>query len=102
MNMEAGKEKIRRIKEEEEQAIREALGLAPKRATRPQGTWLNKHEFLELVKRGSWSWFLKVSTDFTSIESSLKIFEVLIGYFISPLVLYVHYFSSPFSSFSYT
>lgn len=52
-DMEAAKEEIRRIKEEEEQAMREALGLAPKRATRPQGTRLDKHEFSELVKRGS-------------------------------------------------
>ncbi|KAF3672971.1 putative rho GTPase-activating protein gacHH-like [Capsicum annuum] len=52
-DMEAAKEEIRKIKEEEEQAMREALGLAPKRATRPQGTRLDKHEFSELVKRGS-------------------------------------------------
>ncbi|CAN4126402.1 unnamed protein product [Withania somnifera] len=52
-DMEAAKEEIRRIKEEEEQAMREALGLAPKRAIRPQGTRLDKHEFSELVKRGS-------------------------------------------------
>ncbi|KAL5100169.1 hypothetical protein RYX36_004496 [Vicia faba] len=39
--MEAAKEEIKRIKEEEEQSMREALGLAPKRANRPQ------------VKRGS-------------------------------------------------
>ncbi|XP_027111294.1 uncharacterized protein [Coffea arabica] len=50
---EAMKEEIRRIKEEEEQAMREALGLAPKRATRIQGNRLDKHEFSELVKRGS-------------------------------------------------
>ncbi|CAI0440406.1 unnamed protein product [Linum tenue] len=47
------KKEIKRIKEEEEQAMREALGLAPKRAARPQGTRLDKHEFNELVKRGS-------------------------------------------------
>ncbi|XP_044462728.1 multiple myeloma tumor-associated protein 2 homolog [Mangifera indica] len=47
------KEEIKRIKEEEEQAMREALGLAPKRSTRPQGNRLDKHEFQELVKRGS-------------------------------------------------
>ncbi|CAI0374198.1 unnamed protein product [Linum tenue] len=47
------KEEIKRIKEEEEQAMREALGLAPKRAARPQGNRLDKHEFNELVKRGS-------------------------------------------------
>ena len=50
---EAMKEEIQRIKEEEEQAMREALGLAPKRATRVQGNRLDKHEFSELVKRGS-------------------------------------------------
>lgn len=47
------KEEIRRIKEEEEQAMREALGLAPKRSNRPQGNRLDKHEYSELVKRGS-------------------------------------------------
>ncbi|KAJ9684970.1 hypothetical protein PVL29_017122 [Vitis rotundifolia] len=52
-DMEAAKEEIKRIKEEEEQAMREALGLAPKRANRPQGNRLDKHEFSELVKRGS-------------------------------------------------
>ncbi|KAH0711615.1 hypothetical protein KY290_007230 [Solanum tuberosum] len=52
-DMEAAKEEVRRIKEEEEQSMREALGLAPKRATRPQGTRLDKHELSELVKRGS-------------------------------------------------
>lgn len=51
--MEAAKEEIKRIKEQEEQAMREALGLAPKRANRPQGNRLDKHEFSELVKRGS-------------------------------------------------
>ncbi|OIW02152.1 hypothetical protein TanjilG_02376 [Lupinus angustifolius] len=51
--MEVAKEEIKRIKEEEEQAMREALGLAPKRANRPQGNRLDKHEFSELVKRGS-------------------------------------------------
>ncbi|XP_052187827.1 uncharacterized protein LOC127798352 [Diospyros lotus] len=50
---EAAKEEIRKIKEEEEQAMREALGLAPKRANQPRGTRLDKHEFSELVKRGS-------------------------------------------------
>ncbi|KAL8050480.1 hypothetical protein ABFX02_06G084700 [Erythranthe guttata] len=44
------KEEIRRIKEEEEQAMREALGLAPKRASKSQGNRLDKHEFAELVK----------------------------------------------------
>ncbi|XP_034703179.1 multiple myeloma tumor-associated protein 2 homolog [Vitis riparia] len=52
-DMEAAKEEIKRIKEQEEQAMREALGLAPKRANRPQGNRLDKHEFSELVKRGS-------------------------------------------------
>ncbi|MQL73020.1 hypothetical protein Taro_005375, partial [Colocasia esculenta] len=47
------KDEIRMIKEQEEQAMREALGLAPKRATRPQGNRLDKHEYAELVKRGS-------------------------------------------------
>lgn len=51
--MEAAKAEIQRIKEEEEQAMREALGLAPKRSNRPQGNRLDKHEFSELVKRGS-------------------------------------------------
>ncbi|MED6164577.1 hypothetical protein PIB30_091437 [Stylosanthes scabra] len=51
--MEAAKEEIKRIKEEEEQAMREALGLAPKRANRSHGNRLDKHEFSELVKRGS-------------------------------------------------
>lgn len=50
---EAMKEEIRRVKEQEEQAMREALGLAPQRAPRPQGNRLEKHEFKELVKRGS-------------------------------------------------
>ncbi|RWR82319.1 Kinase phosphorylation domain-containing protein [Cinnamomum micranthum f. kanehirae] len=50
---EAAKEEIKRIKEEEEQAMREALGLAPKRSNRSQGNRLDKHEFSELVKRGS-------------------------------------------------
>lgn len=47
------KEEIKRIKEEEEQAMREALGLAPKRTQKSQGNRLDKHEFAELVKRGS-------------------------------------------------
>ncbi|GER51198.1 multiple myeloma tumor-associated protein 2 [Striga asiatica] len=53
LDSEAMKEEIRRIKEEEEQAMREALGLAPKRASKSQGNRLDKHEFAELVKRGS-------------------------------------------------
>ncbi|XP_073316685.1 uncharacterized protein [Primulina huaijiensis] len=52
-NSDALKEEIRRIKEEEEQAMREALGLAPKRATKILGNRLDKHEFSELVKRSS-------------------------------------------------
>lgn len=52
-NSDAMKEEIRRIKEEEEQAMREALGLAPKRSQKVQGNRLDKHEFAELVKRGS-------------------------------------------------
>ena len=48
--MEAAKEEIKKIKEEEEQAMREALGLAPKHANCPQGNRLDKHEFSELVK----------------------------------------------------
>ncbi|KAL6213734.1 hypothetical protein ACLB2K_013178 [Fragaria x ananassa] len=51
--MDAAKEEIKRIKEEEDQAMREALGLAPKRANRAQGNQLDKHELSELVKRGS-------------------------------------------------
>ncbi|KAL6644369.1 hypothetical protein ACP70R_015977 [Stipagrostis hirtigluma subsp. patula] len=47
------KEEIRRVKEEEEQAMREALGLAPKRSKKPQGNRLDKHEYAELIKRGS-------------------------------------------------
>ncbi|GJN04270.1 hypothetical protein PR202_ga21803 [Eleusine coracana subsp. coracana] len=33
--------------------MREALGLAPKRSNRPQGNRLDKHEYAELIKRGS-------------------------------------------------
>ncbi|XXG65062.1 hypothetical protein AAC387_Pa05g2859 [Persea americana] len=53
LDTEAAQEEIKRIKEEEEQAMREALGLAPKRSNRSQGNRLDKHEFSELVKRGS-------------------------------------------------
>ncbi|KAG0495321.1 hypothetical protein HPP92_000017 [Vanilla planifolia] len=53
LEAEAAKEEIRRIKEQEEQLMREALGLAPKRAPRPQGNRLDKHEYAELIKRGS-------------------------------------------------
>ena len=49
----AMKEEIRRVKEEEEQAMREALGLAPERSSRPKGNRLDKHEYAELIKRGS-------------------------------------------------
>ncbi|KAG5237888.1 multiple myeloma tumor-associated protein [Salix suchowensis] len=52
-NEDALKEEIKRIKDEEEQSMREALGLAPKRSSRPQGNRLDKHEYTELVKRGS-------------------------------------------------
>ncbi|XP_057980539.1 uncharacterized protein LOC131166210 [Malania oleifera] len=52
-DMEAIQEEIKRIKEQEEQAMREALGLAPKRSSQHQGNRLDKHEFSELVKRGS-------------------------------------------------
>ncbi|XP_010031287.2 multiple myeloma tumor-associated protein 2 [Eucalyptus grandis] len=51
--MEAAKDEIKRIKEQEEQAMREALGLAPKRTNTNQGSRLDKHELKELVKRGS-------------------------------------------------
>lgn len=53
LDLEAAKEEIRRIKEEEEQLMREALGLAPKRTTFPQGNRIDKHEYAELTKRGS-------------------------------------------------
>ncbi|KAK9735147.1 hypothetical protein RND81_04G186700 [Saponaria officinalis] len=52
-DQEALKAEIQRIKDEEEQSMREALGLAPKRSNRPQGNRLDKHGFSELVKRGS-------------------------------------------------
>lgn len=52
-DMEAAKAEIQKIKEEEEQSMREALGLAPKRSNRPQGNRLDKHELSELVKRSS-------------------------------------------------
>ncbi|KAG6516767.1 multiple myeloma tumor-associated protein 2 homolog isoform X2 [Zingiber officinale] len=51
--MDSIREEIKRIKEDEEQAMREVLGLTPKRASRPQGNRLDKHEYTELVKRGS-------------------------------------------------
>ena len=53
MNTDALKGELQRIKEEEEQTMRDALGLAPKRSSRPQGNRLDKHEYSELVKRGS-------------------------------------------------
>ncbi|XP_021761322.1 multiple myeloma tumor-associated protein 2 homolog [Chenopodium quinoa] len=53
LEQDALKAEIQRIKEEEEQSMREALGLAPKRSDRPKGNRLDKHEFSELVKRGS-------------------------------------------------
>ncbi|KAF3574842.1 hypothetical protein F2Q69_00061553 [Brassica cretica] len=52
-NTDAMKEEIQRVKEQEEQAMREALGLAPKSSTRPQGNRLDKQEYTELIKRGS-------------------------------------------------
>lgn len=52
-NTDAIKEEIQRVKEQEEQAMREALGLAPKSSTRPQGNRLDKQEYTELIKRGS-------------------------------------------------
>lgn len=52
-DMEAAREEIKRIKEQEEQAMREALGLAPKRANKNLGSRLDKQELKELVKRGS-------------------------------------------------
>ncbi|KAH9616714.1 hypothetical protein KSS87_015449 [Heliosperma pusillum] len=52
-DQDALKAEIQRVKEEEDQLMREALGLAPKRSNRPQGNRLDKHEFSELVKRGS-------------------------------------------------
>nr|KAJ0213620.1 hypothetical protein LSAT_V11C400161010 [Lactuca sativa] len=33
--------------------MKEALGLTPKRSSKPQVTKIDKHEFSELVKRGS-------------------------------------------------
>lgn len=53
LEAEIAKEEIRRIKEEEEQLMREALGLAPKRSARPQGNRIDKHEYAELIKRES-------------------------------------------------
>ncbi|XP_068660385.1 uncharacterized protein [Aristolochia californica] len=53
LEMQAAKEEIQRIKEQEEQSMREALGLAPKQSSRPQGNRLDKHEFDELVRRGT-------------------------------------------------
>lgn len=53
LHSDAVKEEIRRVKEEEEQLMREALGLAPKRITHPQGNRIDKHEYAELIKRGS-------------------------------------------------
>lgn len=53
VEQDALKAEIQKVKEEEEQSMREALGLAPKRSDRPKGSRLDKHEFSELVKRGS-------------------------------------------------
>lgn len=33
--------------------MREALGLAPKRTTQPHRNRIDKHEYAELIKRGS-------------------------------------------------
>ncbi|KAH0864825.1 hypothetical protein HID58_082036 [Brassica napus] len=61
-NTDAMKEEIQRVKEQEEQAMREALGLAPKSSTRPQGNRLDKQEYTELIKRGSTAEDLDPST----------------------------------------
>ncbi|XP_038886341.1 multiple myeloma tumor-associated protein 2 homolog isoform X1 [Benincasa hispida] len=53
LDVDHAKEEIKLIKEQEEQAMREALGLAPKTSGRSHGNRLDKHEFSELVKRGS-------------------------------------------------
>ncbi|GAB2276894.1 hypothetical protein Dimus_011605 [Dionaea muscipula] len=53
LDQDALKAEIQKVKEKEEQLMREALGLAPKHACRSQGNRLDKHEFSELVKRGS-------------------------------------------------
>ncbi|KAK4359907.1 hypothetical protein RND71_022136 [Anisodus tanguticus] len=79
-----GRDQIRRIKEEEQQAMREALCLAIKRATRPQG-----HSEAARVD----------GLGFSKKYCSLWIFVVLSGHFISPVVHYAHYFSLPFSFF---
>ncbi|MCO5570099.1 hypothetical protein L7F22_023815 [Adiantum nelumboides] len=50
---EALKAEIKKVKEEEEQAMRELLGLAPRRAKRIQGSILDKQETAELFKRGN-------------------------------------------------
>eukprot|EP01116_Phalansterium_solitarium_P003118 TRINITY_DN1371_c0_g2_i1.p1 TRINITY_DN1371_c0_g2~~TRINITY_DN1371_c0_g2_i1.p1 ORF type:complete len:232 (+),score=87.39 TRINITY_DN1371_c0_g2_i1:109-804(+) len=47
-----GAEELARIKAEEEQLMKEALGLAPKRRKIQAGTGLEKHEFVELCRRG--------------------------------------------------
>uniref|UniRef100_A0A0C9RSE1 TSA: Wollemia nobilis Ref_Wollemi_Transcript_15201_1017 transcribed RNA sequence n=1 Tax=Wollemia nobilis TaxID=56998 RepID=A0A0C9RSE1_9CONI len=49
----AAKEEIKRIKDEEERAMQEILGLAPKRESRPQGNRLDKREAAELFKKGT-------------------------------------------------
>eukprot|EP00252_Welwitschia_mirabilis_P010624 TRINITY_DN23_c1_g1_i1.p1 TRINITY_DN23_c1_g1~~TRINITY_DN23_c1_g1_i1.p1 ORF type:complete len:247 (+),score=64.53 TRINITY_DN23_c1_g1_i1:152-892(+) len=53
LDEEAKRAEIRKIKEEEEQAMLEILGLAPKRQTRPQGNRLDKREAAELLKKGN-------------------------------------------------
>ncbi|KAL3688808.1 hypothetical protein R1sor_015117 [Riccia sorocarpa] len=46
------KEEIKRIQEEEEDAMKEMLGLAPRKNKRPQGSRLEKREVDELLKKG--------------------------------------------------
>eukprot|EP00249_Psilotum_nudum_P016108 c25660_g1_i1 orf=565-1290(-) len=58
-NSDAAKAEIQKIKDEEEQAMREILGLAPKLERRPQGNRLDKQETAELFKRG------KIAEDLT-------------------------------------
>ena len=53
MHMDASKEEMRMIKEEDDKAMRETLSLAPKCAAKSQGSNIDKNEFSELIKRGS-------------------------------------------------
>jgi ubiquitin len=48
----AAREEIEKVKQEEEEAMRELLGLAPRREVRPRGSHLDKREQEELFKRG--------------------------------------------------